>query len=278
MFRFLDNGLYDDPAPDEGGGTLKEEPNILKVNVRGNETDFDLSDREKLAAELSKAGDYEIRGQEFNEEKARLQGEADTLRQQVQSLQQPKPPEKEPTFTMDDGYGTQVPDVNAKLAHEVEQLKAANVKRKRADEEIEAQDMLNEAVLATVKDKRFASGPLKELATDLTTARFISIRGRQPTQQDLTRIATEVDDILTEALTNPDNLSPKVKDAIVQNYLNDKDNTKKKTQGIPVKGSDKAPPPEPPRVVDVEKVPKQFSDDDVDIKGDIAFLEGREPE
>jgi len=45
-----------------------------------------------------------------------------------------------------------------------------------------------------------------------------------------------------------------------------------------MKGSNKAPPPQPPRQVDTDKVPKQFGDDDADIQGDIAFLEGREPE
>lgn len=273
---FLDNGLYEDvPAPDEGGGTPKEEPNILKVNVRGNETDFDLSDRDKLAAELSKAGDYELRGEEFNQERTRLQGEADTLRQQVQSLQQATPPEPEPTFTMDDGYGNQVPDVNAKLAHKVEQLEAANTKRERETQETQAADMLNQAVEDACKGKEFADS---DFGKDLVTARFVSIVGRQPTQQDLTRIATEVDDHIKGQMTNLDNLPKEVKDAIVQNYLNDKDKTKKKTQGVPIKGTDKAPPPQPPRVVDAEKARKLFSDDDADVKGDVAFLEGLEPE
>lgn len=269
MFRFLDNGLYEDvPAPDEGGGTPKEEPNILKVNVRGNEKDFDLSDRDKLAGELSKAADYEIRGEEFNAEKARLQGEAEYWRNKAE--QDTTPSEPEPTFTMDDGFGNQVPDPNAKLTHKVEQLEAANAKRERESQQNEAVDALNQMVEYTTKGKEYASS---EFGKDLVTARFVSIRGREPTQQDLTRITTEVDEFIKDKFTNADNLPKQVKDAIVQNYLDDKDKTKKKTQGIPVKGTDRAPVPEPERIVDAEKAKKAFDDDDAAVERDRAYLE-----
>lgn len=255
MFRFpkmyLD-GLEDAPA---GGGTttvadptLKEQPTV-KINVKGKMVDVPITDP-AVVERLQKEFSYEDSNRALKDKERRLTlehdrvlGELQSERKQREQLQNELEAATKAVPT--DAYGQ--PDQVAILA-----AQNAETRQKLADLEANANisaaaEAFNEALEEACKGKGMAD---TEIGHDMVAARFNAkmLKGKRMTEDDLSEIAETVATELDVYVSDPKHATGKLRDAIVQEYLNKKLEDENKTKGADAHGRTFIPPTEPPKI------------------------------